>query len=227
MDMKVNLSFRLFTILWVPVLLLSCSGEDDYYYPSVRQEFLTASSGSDGRLQTVMTDEGVTYNVAEDATKTSIDSNSTVRIVTNYGFVNPDDKNSGVKLYNLLKTVSPVPLPASGFKDGVKTDPASVLSIWMGLDYLNIILEIKAQDGRHYFHFIEDDVKDSADGVRDVFLRLYHDADGDVQAYTKRAYVSVPLRQYAVEGITKVEVHFSLNTYADGVKTYSFDYVPQ
>lgn len=220
-----KLSFRLLAFLWIPILLLSCSGEDDYYYPSVKQEFLTAASGSDGRLQTVITDEGETYNVAQDATKTSIDSNTTVRIVSNYGFVDPNDKKAGIKLYNLLKSVSPVPLPPSGFKDGVKTDPANVLSAWMGADYLNIILEIKAQDGKHYFHFIEDKVKDSAGGVREVDITLYHDADGDVQAYTKRAYLSIPLRQYAVAGVKKISVHFSLNTYASGIKTYTFDYI--
>ena len=59
-----------------------------------------------------------------------------------------------------------------------------------------------------------------------VYGVKYHDANGDVQAYTKRAYLSIPLRQYAVEGVKKISVHFSLNTYASGIKTYTFDYIP-
>ena len=90
----------------------------------------------------------------------------------------------------------------------------------------NIVLNIKRQDGTHLFHFIEDKVEE--DGNRtDVHLRLYHDAGGDVPAYTSRAYLSVPLQPYARKdgGITRV--YFSLNTYEGATETYKFDYTPQ
>ena len=135
----------------LPVLmsLLTACSEDEYHYPSVKLEYLTAFSGPNGNLQSVLTDDGQSYPVLEDASKTYIDGNSSIRIVSNYSVGNANDGSNGVKIYAALKTVSPLPMPADKFKDGVKKDPADILSIWMGLNYLNITLEVKAQDGKH------------------------------------------------------------------------------
>lgn len=210
-------------------LLVACGNDDDYRYPSVKSEFLTAFSGADGTLQSVLTDEGKTYRVVEDATKTTVSADSLVRIVGNYAETTSPDGTAGVKLYGWLVAVSPFPLPAEKFKDGVKTDPADVQSIWLGLDYLNIVLTVKMQKAIHLFHFIEDKVSvDTGTGRCDVFLSLYHDAKNDVQAFTKRAYLSVPLRRYATaKGVKQVTVHFSLHTASGELKTYNFDYIPK
>ena len=49
---------------WWLLPLLACllagCGDDDYHYPSVKLEFLTAFSGADGYLRSVVTDEGET-----------------------------------------------------------------------------------------------------------------------------------------------------------------------
>lgn len=215
----------LFTLL---VFLLTSCGDDDYHYPSVKLEFLTAFSGSDGSLQSVLTDEGEQYPVLENASKLTIDPNSFVRIVSNYEPVKAADGVAGVKLYAALGTISPFPLPADKFEDGVKTDPVELQSIWMGIDYLNLLLGIKAQDGKHLLHFIEDEVvKDKSTGLVTVHLTLYHDAANDVLAYTKRAYVSVPLWQYAEEGVKKVAVTMDINTYSGETKTFQFEYLPK
>lgn len=208
------------------VLLVSCDDDDDYHYPSVKLEFLTAQAGADGRLASVLTDEGAKYAVLEDASDTRIDAGASIRIVSNYSTEGANGA-SGVKLYAVLQAISPVPKSAEEFKDGVKHDPANVSSIWMGLDYLNMILDIKAQNGKHTFHFVEDRVStDESTGHRTVHLSLYHDDGGDVQAYSRRAYASVPLWHYAEVGINKITVHFSLQTYS-GEKAYEFEYNPQ
>lgn len=219
------------SLRWLlPILLcvlVSCGDDDDYHYPPVKLEFLTAQADANGSLKSVLTDEGKNYAVVEDASNTRVDANASVRIVSNYGTAVTADGTSGVKLYASLNAVSPVPRPASEFKDGVKRDPADVTSIWMGLDYLNMILDIKAQNGKHLFHFVEEDVStDEETGHRFVHLSLYH-SDGDVQAYNKRAYLSIPLRQYATEGIEKITVRFSLQTYSGEEKSYEFEYNPQ
>lgn len=207
-------------------LLVSCGDDDDYHYPSVKLEFLTAQAGADGRLASVLTDEGKEYAVLADASNTRIDANASIRIVSNYG-TETSNGTSGVKLYALLQAVSPAPKPAEEFKDGVKRDPADVSGIWMGLNYLNMILDIKAQNGKHSFQFVEDRVTtDESAGHRTVYLSLYHDDGGDVQAFSRRAYASVPLQHYAEAGINKITVHFSLQTYS-GEKAYEFEYNPQ
>ena len=55
---------------------------------------------------------------------------------------------------------------------------------------------------------------------------LYHDDRGDVEAYAKRAYVSVPLRQYTSDIGESVIIYFSFHTYDGEVQTYQFEYVP-
>lgn len=207
------------------VCLLAACGDDEYHYPPVKLEFLTAYSGADGSLQSVLTDEGKSYPVVEDLTGTHIDADTSVRVISNYASEAAIDGTPGVKLYALSGVVSVVPQTADKFKNGVKTDPANVLSIWMGLDYLNLTLQVK-ESGQHLFHYVEDRVTtDAVTGQSDVYITLYHEAGGEV-SYTRRAYASMPLRQYAVEGVQKVTVHFSVHTYAGDIKTYDFEYIP-
>lgn len=206
-------------------LLTACG--DDYHYPSVKLEFLTATSGVDGRLKTILTDEGKTYTVVEDLSKMEIATNSSVRIVSNYELVTAADGSEGVKLYATLTPVCTFPLPPEKFENGVKTDPVELQSIWLGRDYLNLLLGIKAQDGKHLLHFVEDEVTaDALTGLLTVHLTLYHDNVGDVQAYTRRAYASVPLFQYAATGAKQVKIYLTVYTYSGGSKTYEFDYIP-
>lgn len=215
----------LFTLL---VSLLTSCGDDDYHYPSVKLEFMTAFSGEDGSLKSVLTDEGEQYPVLENASKLTIDPNSFVRIVSNYEPVKTVEGVAGVKLYAVLGTISPFPLPAEKFENGIKTDPVELQSIWMGIDYLNLLLGIKTQDGKHLLHFVEDEVvKEESTGLVTVHLTLYHDATDDVLAYTKRAYVSVPLWQYAEEWVRKVTVTMDIKIYSGETKTYQFDYIPK
>ena len=102
-----------------------------------------------------------------------------------------------------------------------------MLSIWMGRDYLNMTLSIRAQNARHTFHFIQESVERNAvTGKLKVHLMLYHDDGGDVEAYAKRAYVSVPLRQYTYDIGESAIIYFSFHTYDGEVQTYQFEYVP-
>ena len=211
-------------ILW----LATACGEDEYHYPDVRLDYLTAHSGTDGRLETILADDGTLYDVQNTVYAPHEAADTTLRIVANYTRETDEEGHMGALLYAAQTTISPVPLPADRFEDGIKADPASVLSIWMGLDYLNLVLEIKTADGSHTFHFVEDEVSwDAATARREVALSLYHDAGDDPQYYTRRVYLSVPLRQYAADGARTVSLRFSLHNYDNEVETYSFEYVPE
>lgn len=203
-------------------LFVSC-GDDDYHYPSVKQDFLTAFSGSDGRLESVLTDEGETFQIVEDASGLRVNADTAIRIVANYETLIADNDVIGGKLYALLQTVSPVPLAATEFEGGVKTEPSEIQSIWLGYGYLNIVLKVK-QQGKHLFHFVEDEVAvDRDNGRATVQLTLYHDISSIVQDYSKRAYLSVPLKQYMTDGIKDMSVYFRIYTYSDRFKTYILD----
>lgn len=40
--------------LWGLLFLMTACGDDDYYYPSVKLEFVTVEAGEDGRIQTLI-----------------------------------------------------------------------------------------------------------------------------------------------------------------------------
>ena len=211
-------------ILW----LATACGEDEYHYPHGRFVYLSAHSDADGRLETVLADDGTLYDVQNAVYAPNEAADTTLRIVANYTRETGSEGRMGALLYAAQTAISPVPLPADRFEDGIKADPASVLSIWMGLDYLNLVLEIKTADGGHAFHFVEDEVSwDATTARREVALSLYHDAGEDPQYYTRRVYLSVPLRQYATEGARTVSLRFNLRNYDHEVETYSFEYVPE
>ena len=47
--------------LWGLLLLMAACGDDDYYYPSVKMEFVTIEAGDDGRIRTLIPDKGDIY----------------------------------------------------------------------------------------------------------------------------------------------------------------------
>lgn len=218
--------FCRYAFLVCALCLLAACGADEYHYPSVKMEFLTARSGADGSLRSVTTDAGETYAVLTDASGLHITPDSLVRIVSNYAVEQTSDGGQGAVLYALTQAIAPLPKPADWFEGGVKTEPADVTSIWMGHDYLNLVLAVK-QQGKHALGFVEDEVTDDGEGGRTVRLTFYHDVSSDVQDYTKRAYVSVPLWHYAAPGVNRVKLFFSLQTQKEGMKTYAFEYVPE
>ena len=143
----------------------------------------------------------------------------------NYELTANDGNSESALLYSASNAIAPVPITADKFADGVKTNPVDVQSIWLGWNYLNMVLEVKAQDKPHKFHFVEDSY--AVEGNRaTVSLTLYHDDGDDVQAYTQRAYCSIPLQQYVTRGIETVRLSIDIHTYAGKINTYQFDYTP-
>lgn len=208
----------------MPFILFSCSDDDGYVYPSVQLEFLTAETGSDGHIQSVVTDEGMRLPIEKDHTRSLFDANSVVRIVANYELMAEEEGQKEVRIYTLLKAVTAHPQPADKFPGGVvKTDPTDVQSIWMGHDYLNVIAAVQAQSGTHTFGFVEESLEPAGhDGRPVVTLLLYHNAGGDVEAYMKRGYLSVSLKNRYPQG---AHLTFKVNTYG-GLKSFRFNYNP-
>ena len=204
-------------LIWV---LLSCD-KDDWRYPSVKQEYVTAFSDESGKIKSVQTDDGVTCPVLEDLTSFHMKSDSAMRIVTNYENLITDKGISGVKIYALLKAVSPVPLKAHEFQGGVKTESAEVQSIWLGYNYLNILLSVK-QPGTHRFGFVEKSVSvDEGNQCVTVNLMLYHATTDSALVYSRRAYLSVPLKQYLADNVKNIVLLFNLYTESGDLRTYT------
>lgn len=218
------LAFR--PVLWCLMLgLLTACGSDDYHYPSVQLEYLSAATGADGAVNQVTTDAGETWPVVSDHSAFRSTPDSLLRIVSNYLITTDAAGRQGAVLYAVRKAISPLPKPAAEFTQGIKTDGVELVSSWMGCGYFNLLLSIKQQSKTHRFHFVEQEVVyDEAAGSCRLSLLLYHDADDDVEAYSARAYLSVPLSHYLIAGISTVEVVFSYTDYHSQQQTVTAVY---
>ena len=82
----------------------------------------------------MLTDEGERLRIVEGASGLRVSADTAIRIVANYETLAIGDGDvAGAKLYALLQTVSPVPLAAAEFEEGVKTEPSEIQSIWRGM----------------------------------------------------------------------------------------------
>lgn len=200
----------------VPLLLLvviaaACS-DDSYHYPSVIKEFYTLHTGHDGTPAAIETDDGQTLAVADDRSGFTSAADTAVRVVGYYEHV-----DGGVRLYSPSPMVTTVLLPAAAYADSAATAPVSLLSMWGGMKYLNIVLEVKNAGGRHRLLLLEDSVRRTADGTGNVYLSLYHNANGDPEAYRSRACMSLSVESYLRSAGTPLNVNVTLLNY-DGTR---------
>lgn len=214
-------------------LMTACGEEDDYYYPSVKLEFVTVKAGGDGSIQTLIPDKGASLPVLEDHTRSAISPNTSRRVMSNYEVL-----AEGVRIYSLQSLITPEPKPEDDpvYKDGIKTDPVEMVSIWLGRNYLNMILNLKVSTGKgHVFGIVEDISELETKGI--VNMLLYHDANSDAEYYNRRAYISVPLEKYvdAENPDRVIKIKFKYYKYGeDGAGEESdkycnpgFDYIPE
>lgn len=213
-------------LLFIIALFSSCKEEKQYVYPSVKLEFLTAQTNDAGNLLYLIKDDGSKLRVVTDHTATQFTVGSETRVVCNYVTLEePTTTEEGTaEVYALLSPVSLQPIKLASPETDMKTDPLTVQSIWLSGKYINMVLLVKAQDGKHFFHFIEDSITVD-NGRNKVYLTLYHDKGDDVEAYSKNAYASVPLASYISQYKEEFYISFRVQTY-DRLETYNFEYKP-
>lgn len=201
---------------WMLLLTVTACGDDEYHYPSVQLEFVTVESRADGTLQRLIPDKGEPLPVSKDRTNSTIAANASRRVLSNYEKVSSGGVSSAV-IYAVQSLVTPEPKSREEepYKDGVVTDPVDVTSIWASGGYLNLILNLKVKgDVQHIFGMVEEEVIEKSATEKEVTMLLYHNANGDLEWYNRRGYISVPLSKYVVAGETeKVTVRFKYYTY--------------
>ena len=165
-------------------LLSSCldDSEDVYVSYGVIQKVDSSNSYE------IITDKGNTLVVTKSHTSQVVEDNK--RVLVNYGILSDKDKSKNVYeisvnwYYNLLSK----PLVNESFilndeevrRDSIGNDPFNGISAQFGGDYINVNFELwhsRNSDKKHMINLVYDDMRADADTV---YLRLFHNAYGEV-----------------------------------------------
>lgn len=206
-----------------PILALLCSCEDvadDYRYPSVITDYACLITEAEGRPKKLNLDNGCTYpieftdeyNEAYEQQPT-YQADTVYRVITIYELA----ADSVAYVYSMAPTVSFIP---SRLRDGevLRQDPVYLQSCWCSGGYLNVVIGLKALDGRHSVDFIDTTPDDMA-GKEFTF---YHNANGDVEAYRQNLYGSIPLAPFERELQQGDTLRLVVNEYDKGITKYEF-----
>lgn len=208
--------------IFLTVFLLSNEGcqEDDYVYPDVLTEFTEVQTNDKGVLTYLLTDQGDKYQILEREGLDGLTPDSIYRTLCVYQIT--DVEKETVQLYSAQKVLSMLPKPASAFSDGIRTDPLDIQSIWLSGKYLNMVLLPMAKDKSHIFHFVENSLTQDNEGRAQLELTLYHDQNGDYEAFTRKTYLSIPLWGYGNKLDTGDRIVLHIQTYKEGNTTREF-----
>lgn len=211
------------TVCMVCCLLAAC-GEDEYQYPSVKLEFVTVKSAEDGHLVSLLPDKGEELAIANDYTDSYINPNSTLRVLSNYETVSYNGEDAA-NIYSLQSLMILTPQQRNEMTDNIlkSSDPVDVTSIWMGRDYLNLILNVKLKgDKPHGFVLLQEETA-SSDNETEILFTLFHYANGDEAYYNRNAYVSVPLTGITSNPQQTVRIKFKYYTTGENNETVESD----
>lgn len=217
---KIACSFPALLLFFLSFCLFeACDNGYKGTFPSVVLEFATLQADDEGNPAFLITDAGQRHSILRDRTNTTLEPKEIKRVLCYYELSESED---GVIIYTLAKPITSVPIPEDELEE-IKNGPIIVQSSWMGGGYLNLIVQIRLKDpSKHKIAFIEEEVS-CVDGVKKVFLSLYHDEGDDFFSHTERSYFSIPLHQYLYAGdeSTLVEIFFSYFDYSGKRQTIS------
>ena len=197
-------------------LLVGCTqGEEDSggYVPPYITDLMVVNTDFDGRLVTVVLDDGSIYDVAAQQLQTKA-INEKVRCRGTYTL-----SEGKMELLGLAAIFSSGPVAAESFVltvDGkeyggveyLPRDPVKVISMWKSGGYINLHLGVMTSgEGVHQYAFC----KEAPGHYSLVHLRPL----SDKESYTEQVYMSMPIPA----GVD--ELTFSVHTY-DGICTRTF-----
>lgn len=214
------------TFLLCLLLITGSCKEETYVYPNVITEFIDIKTDESGTITQLIADNGKHYRVQPREGLSGLQADTLYRTLSIYQFLteNTGQTEPEVMLYSSRTVISPYPVKASEWKGDIHTDPVDIQSIWLSGNYVNLIVDIKRKDQKHAFHFIEDSIATSSQGIRTLYLRLYHNNNHDYEAFTDPTYLSVPLNRYQNILHSGDKIRFSLNTYQEGQTYREFTY---
>lgn len=211
----------LYIAIMTSCLLLTACSDEEYLYPELVTEFSNLKTDNTGVGNYLVTDDEEAFYIENRGTLGGLKPDTTYRVVSRYALNHAADQPT-VALYGIEAAISPIPVHESEFRE-IHTDAVELQSIWKRQDYINLVLRVKVKDTAHGFHFIENKIAEE-EGVRTLYLTLYHDRKDDIEAFYKTSYLSVPLWYYSNKLEKGDKIVFQLNTYKEGMTSRTFTY---
>ncbi len=212
------------------ILFLCCMSaftackDEEYVYPNVLTEMVDIKTDSSGKLSSIDTDYGSSYKINERSGLEGFTPDSVYRTLSIFETLDSESNSMSATLYSCQFVISAIPSTEDKFTDGIKTDPLDIERIWRSGDYINMVLDVKAKDKTHIINFIDYGINENPDGSSTLSITLYHNQNGDYEAFTKKAYASVPLWPYKEKLKQGNKIEITVNTYKEGITKREFNY---
>ena len=181
-------------------------------YSLMRADFVEAHTDGDTLISQVTTDDGVSLTLAKPIRSSWAKAADTLYRASLYYRQTADNKADVIVLSQV--SVASI-LPKDSLKDGMKTDPVKLESIWISKSqrYLNLGIYLKTgqtdeENAVHHLAVVEDTLLQNVDNTRTLFLQLFHDQGGVPEYYSQRSYFSLP-----VTGLQADSICFTVQTY--------------
>lgn len=213
-----RLLFKLPIILLAAIYLTAC-GEEEYVFPNLITEMSCLKTDSEGFGSQIITDDGMVWQLQANNRPDSLTADSLYRVVSRFAPIT----ESEAEAYSFWKVIAPLPKPEREFLS-THTDPVNLQSIWKSGDYLNLILRVMVKDQEHELSFIENELRTNGNKKRTLTLTLYHDRKSDIEGFSQKFYLSVPLWHYKGKLNKGDTIVFRLNTYKEGMTSRTFIY---
>ncbi len=212
-----------YTVLMMAVLALLICGcgqaDEDYRYPSVLTDYVCLATGAAGKVERMLLDNGASYSVsfAETYEKVPAFKADTLYRVVGVYELNAAEQEVEAVIYSIGSVVSAVPVPLHKGEQ-MHQEPVYLQSIWLSGGYLNMVLEVKALNGKHSIGFVDT----TPEGMQGKEFAFYHKVVDDVEAYRQKLYGSIPLGPFEENLQQGDTLRFVVNTYDDGMCSYEF-----
>ena len=205
------------------ILALLCSCEDtvkDYRYPSVITDYACLITDKSGQPKLLTLDNGDRHSITftDEYFEAyggipAYKNDTTYRVVSIYEL----DQDNVAHIYSIAQTIS---IPPTPLKKGetLHQDPAYLQSCWLSGGYLNIVIELKALNGRHGIGFVDT----TPEAMKGKEITFYHYSNNDVESYRQKIYASIPLTLLKDELQQGDTLRFSINTYDNGITLREF-----
>lgn len=134
------------------------------------------------------------------------------RVILNYVPLGGD----AIKI-NFVSNIFTGSIQAEGFPQNYSDDPVKIQSVWVGGDWLNLILEIEYLNVPHKVALFRDHSSSSAD------LYFSHSSENDPPGYPRMMYASFLLSDLREQvGSPPVPFRFFINTYT-GIRIFELE----